>query len=57
VVDVSETVTDGKGHLYVDIEDKDNIAVVDAKTLTNADSTYPLDCPRNLWSAARTLRR
>jgi DNA-binding beta-propeller fold protein YncE len=28
-----EAVTDGNGHLYVDIEDKDNIAVVDAKTL------------------------
>src|SRR5665213_3458941 len=26
--------SDGKGHLYIDIEDKDNIAVVDAKTLT-----------------------
>jgi len=31
-----QAVTDGKGHLYVDIEDKDNIAVVDAKTLTVA---------------------
>jgi hypothetical protein len=29
-----QAVSDGKGHLYVDIEDKDNIAVVDAKTLT-----------------------
>jgi len=28
-----QAVTDGKGHLYVDIEDKDNIAVVDAKAL------------------------
>src|SRR5260370_6064096 len=28
-----QAVTDGKGHLYVDIEDKDNIGVVDAKTL------------------------
>jgi hypothetical protein len=27
-------VSDGKGHLYIDIEDKANIAVVDAKTLT-----------------------
>jgi hypothetical protein len=26
--------SDGKGHLYIDIEDKDNVAVVDAKTLT-----------------------
>ncbi len=29
-----QAVSDGKGHIYVDIEDKDNIAVVDAKTLT-----------------------
>ncbi len=29
-----QAVSDGKGHLYVDIEDKDNIAVVDAKTMT-----------------------
>lgn len=29
-----EAVTDGKGHLYVDIENKGNIAVVDAKTMT-----------------------
>src|SRR5580658_723310 len=28
-----QAVTDGKGHVYVDIEDKDNIAVVDAKTM------------------------
>lgn len=28
-----QAVTDGQGHLYVDIEDKDNIAVVDAKTM------------------------
>jgi hypothetical protein len=28
-----QAVTDGKGHLYVDIEDKDNVAAVDAKTL------------------------
>ncbi len=28
-----QAVTDGKGHIYVDIEDKGNIAVVDAKTL------------------------
>jgi uncharacterized protein YjiK len=26
--------TDGKGHIYIDIEDKGNIAVVDAKTMT-----------------------
>jgi DNA-binding beta-propeller fold protein YncE len=29
-----QAVTDGKGHIYVDIEDKENIAVVDAKTMT-----------------------
>ena len=29
-----QAVSDGKGHVYVDIEDKGNIAVVDAKTLT-----------------------
>jgi DNA-binding beta-propeller fold protein YncE len=29
-----QAVSDGKGHLYVDIEDKGNIAVVDAKTMT-----------------------
>jgi DNA-binding beta-propeller fold protein YncE len=28
-----QAVTDGKGHLYIDIEDKDTIAVVDAKTM------------------------
>ena len=29
-----QAVTDGAGHIYVDIEDKDNIAVVDAKAMT-----------------------
>jgi len=29
-----QAATDGKGHLYIDIEDKDSIAVVDTKTLT-----------------------
>jgi DNA-binding beta-propeller fold protein YncE len=28
-----QAASDGKGHLYIDIEDKDNVAVVDAKTL------------------------
>ncbi len=28
-----QAVTDSNGHVYVDIEDKDNVAVVDAKTL------------------------
>jgi hypothetical protein len=29
-----QAASDGKGHVYVDIEDKDNVAVVDAKGLT-----------------------
>jgi DNA-binding beta-propeller fold protein YncE len=29
-----QAVTDGKGHVYVDIEDKANVAAVDAKTMT-----------------------
>ena len=29
-----QAVTDGKGHIYVDIEDKANVAAVDAKTMT-----------------------
>jgi len=28
-----QAVTDGKGHVYIDVEDKGNVAVVDAKTL------------------------
>jgi DNA-binding beta-propeller fold protein YncE len=28
-----QAATDGKGHVYVDIEDKENIAVIDAKTM------------------------
>jgi hypothetical protein len=32
-----QAASDGKGKIYVDIEDKANIAVVDAKTLTVAD--------------------
>jgi DNA-binding beta-propeller fold protein YncE len=28
-----QAVSDGKGHIYVDIEDKDTVAVVDAKTM------------------------
>ena len=31
-----QAVTDGKGHVYVDIRDKDKVAVIDAKTLTVA---------------------
>ena len=33
-----QAATDGKGHIYVDIEDKGNIAVVDAKTMLVTDS-------------------
>jgi DNA-binding beta-propeller fold protein YncE len=29
-----QAATDGKGHVYIDVEDKDNVAVIDAKTLT-----------------------
>jgi DNA-binding beta-propeller fold protein YncE len=29
-----QAASDGKGHLYIDVEDKDNIAVVDTKTLS-----------------------
>src|ERR1017187_3792433 len=29
-----QAVTDGMGHIYVDIEDKDNVAAVDTKTMT-----------------------
>ena len=36
-----QAATDGKGHLYVDIEDKDKVAVVDAKTL-KVTATYEL---------------
>ena len=37
-----QAVTDGKGHIYVDLEDKDNIAAVDAKTL-KVTSHYDLN--------------
>jgi YVTN family beta-propeller protein len=33
-----QAVSDGKGHLYVDLEDKGKIAVVDAKTMTMTGS-------------------
>ena len=36
-----QAATDGKGHIYVDIEDKDNVAVVDAKTM-QVTAHYPL---------------
>jgi len=35
-------VSDGAGRLYIDIEDKDNVAVVDAKTL-KVIANYPFD--------------
>jgi hypothetical protein len=36
-----QAVTDGKGHLYIDLEDKGSIAAVDAKTL-KVTATYDL---------------
>ena len=36
-----QAASDGAGHIYVDLEDKDKIAVVDAKTLT-VTTTYDL---------------
>jgi DNA-binding beta-propeller fold protein YncE len=38
---VEETKSDGKGHLYVALEDKDTIGVVDAKSMT-VTARYPL---------------
>jgi DNA-binding beta-propeller fold protein YncE len=38
---VEETVSDGKGHLYVALEDRDAIGVVDTKTMT-VTARYPL---------------
>ncbi|HXA38404.1 MAG TPA: hypothetical protein VNW53_05330 [Phenylobacterium sp.] len=37
-----QSVVDGKGHLFVDLEDKDAIAVVDTKTLTKSGA-YSLE--------------
>ena len=37
-----QAVTDGKGHLYIDLEDKDQVAVVDAKAMTKT-GVYGLD--------------
>jgi DNA-binding beta-propeller fold protein YncE len=37
-----QAVTDGKGHLYIDLEDKDQVAVVDTKTLTKT-AAYGLE--------------
>lgn len=37
-----QTVADGKGHLYVDLENKDQVGVVDAKTLS-VTARYSLD--------------
>jgi DNA-binding beta-propeller fold protein YncE len=38
---VEQAVLDGKGHLYIDLEDKDAIAVVDTKTL-KVTATYDI---------------
>jgi DNA-binding beta-propeller fold protein YncE len=37
-----QAVSDGKGHLYIDLEDKDSVAVVDAKAMTKTGA-YSLD--------------
>lgn len=37
-----QAVTDGEGHLYIDVEDKDQVAVIDAKTLTKTGA-YSLE--------------
>jgi DNA-binding beta-propeller fold protein YncE len=37
-----QAATDGKGHVYIDIEDKDSVAVVDAKTM-KVTTTYTLN--------------
>ena len=36
-----QAVSDSKGHLYIDVEDKDNVAVVDAKAM-QVTAHYPL---------------
>lgn len=36
-----QAASDGMGHVYIDVEDKDNVAVVDARTLT-VTAHYPL---------------
>jgi hypothetical protein len=36
-----QSVTDGKGHIYVDVEDKANVAVIDAATM-KVTAHYPL---------------
>jgi DNA-binding beta-propeller fold protein YncE len=37
-----QAASDGKGHIYVDLEDKDKIAVIDAKTLAVTGAGYDL---------------
>jgi DNA-binding beta-propeller fold protein YncE len=37
-----QAATDGKGHIYVDVEDKDSIGVIDAKTM-KMTTTYSLN--------------
>ena len=37
-----QAVTDGKGHIYVALEDKDSVAAIDARTLT-VTARFPLD--------------
>src|SRR5436309_4026761 len=51
-----QAASDGKGHVYVAIEDKDNIAVIDANTL-KATAHYDLEGkgkgPAGLWLDAK----
>ena len=45
-----QAVTDGKGHIYIDIEDKNSVAVVDAKTL-KVTANYSLGGDANKTAA------
>ena len=47
-----QAATDGAGHIYVDLEDKGQIAVVDAKTMAVTDAVMiwaPPISPRQAW--------
>jgi DNA-binding beta-propeller fold protein YncE len=50
-----QTVSDGKGHLYVDLEDKDAVGVVDIKTMT-VTARYPLGDKHTPAGLAMDLR-
>lgn len=51
-----QAAADGKGHLYVDIEDKDSVAVVDAKTM-KVTTTYSLNGKGGGNAGWRLMRR